>query len=399
VNPSNYGVAICTVDHKEFGIGDYEEDFCVQSVSKPITYCLALEQHGEVEVHKHVGREPSGRGFNAYKLNESRLPFNPLVNSGAISACALVGVKDPLAERFGMVKDSWKKLSGGGKIGFDNATYQSERKTADRNFALAYLLKEAGAFPEGTTLKDTLDLYFQCCSVEINAKTLAVVAATLANGGVNPVTGEQVFSPDIVKNCLSVMYLCGMYDFSGEWAFSVGLPAKSGVSGVIMVVIPGIMGICTWSPPLDRYGNSVRGIAFCKTLVQKYNFHIFSKLGSATLKRAPKESETAAVTLIHLCYAAGKGDLASVKKIIEEQGVDVNKADYDGRTALHLAASEGQMEVVKYLLSKNANVGFKDRWGGTPFSDAQRGHFDEICEFLVASGASPQRFRGGEDLY
>jgi len=261
------------------------------------------------------------------------------------------------------------------------------------------LLKEAGVFPEGTNLKETLDLYFQCCSIEVTARTLAIVAATLANGGICPATGKQVFSSDTVRNCLSMMYLCGMYDFSGEWAFSVGLPAKSGVSGVLLIIVPGVMGICTWSPRLDRYGNSVRGIAFSKTLVQRYNFHIFSKLDGAGLKRDTTDSKNAEVTLIRMCYAAGNGDLEQVKHIIEEKGVDVNMADYDGRTALHLAASEGQVEVVNYLIGRGADVTLKDRWGGTPLSDAERGHFDNICEILVGAGASRSRFRGGEDRF
>jgi glutaminase len=178
-------------------------DFCAQSCSKPITYCYALEKLGEETVHQHVGREPSGRGFNAYKLNESKLPFNPLVNSGAISVCSLVGTKDPLShvfffhilhfQRFDTINQIWKRLAGGFKVGFDNATYQSERKTADRNFALAYLLKESNVFPEDTNLKETLDLYFQLCSISVDCRALAAISAALANNGVSPLSGEYVF--------------------------------------------------------------------------------------------------------------------------------------------------------------------------------------------------------------
>jgi glutaminase len=125
---------------------------------------------------------------------------------------------------------------------------------------------------------DILDFYFQTCSLEVNVKTLASIAATLANGGICPATGRRILSPETVKNCLILLFSCGMYDYSGAWAFNVGLPAKSGVSGCIFVVIPNVMGLCTFSPRLDFRGNSVRGIEFCKILAKRYNFHIFTQL-------------------------------------------------------------------------------------------------------------------------
>ena len=142
--------------------------------------------------------------------------------------------------------------------------FLSERATADRNFSMGYFMKEQNCFPKGADLHETLDLYFQSCSMEINTETLAVMGATLANGGVCPTTGDKVLDSSNVRDVLSLMYSCGMYNYSGEFSFQVGLPAKSGVSGAIFLVVPNVMSVALWSPPLDSLGNSVRGIQFCR---------------------------------------------------------------------------------------------------------------------------------------
>ena len=278
VDPELFGLAVCTVDGQRFSFGDSTTPFCVQSTSKPLNYCLALEELGAERVHRHVGHEPSGRSFNAMALDDEGLPHNPLINAGGIMSCALIGEGLDRAERFDRVVQLWTRMCGGEKPGFDNATYLSERQTADRNFALGYFMREQGAFPQGADLVETLEFYFQCCSIESNAEAMATLAATLAGGGVQPSTSDRILQHDTVQKCLTLMMSCGMYDYSGEWAFTVGLPAKSGVSGVILVVVPGILGFCIWSPRLDEHGNSVRGIRFCKDLVATYNFHHFDNL-------------------------------------------------------------------------------------------------------------------------
>jgi glutaminase len=189
--------------------------------------------------------------------------------------CSLIRPDGDAAGRFDHVTSAWSRLSGGRRIGFDNAVYLSERETAYRNFSLAYEMQRSEAFRPGVDLQQTLEFYFQNCSIDVDAEILATAAASLANAGTCPLTDDQVFSPDTVRNCLSLMASCGMYDFSGEFAFTIGLPAKSGVSGGVMLVIPGVMGISIWSPRLDEHGNSVRGIEFCKRLVAKYNLHVF----------------------------------------------------------------------------------------------------------------------------
>jgi glutaminase len=394
VDPNQLAISLCTVDGQRFSVGDASTAFCLQSVSKTVGYCLALDEHGPEAVHQHVGREPSGLSFNELALNPRGLPHNPMVNAGAIMACSLIRPDADLADRFDLVAATWRRLAGGRRPGFNNAVYLSERQTADRNFALGYSMREAGAFRPGTDLVATLEFYFQCCSIEVDAQMLAVAAASLANAGVCPLTEEPVFTPGTVQSCLSLMSSCGMYDFSGEFAFTIGLPAKSGVSGAIMLVIPGLMGICVWSPRLDELGNSVRGIEFCRKLVAAYNVHVFDSLISGrgrTAKRDPrrKKNQTEIERVVALTWAASQGDLNEVRALIAT-GVGPGTADYDGRTPLHLAAAEGQLDVARYLLAAGASPQPEDRWGGTPLSDAEANGHAEVARLLRQAAQSPQ---------
>jgi len=383
VNPDQYGVSLCTIDGQRFSIGESDVRFCIQSSTKPINYCLALEANDTEKVHNHVGREPSGRGFNELALNHNGRPHNPMINAGAIMTCSLIKPELNVADRFDYVMEQWAELAGGQKPSFSNSVYLSERQSADRNFALGYFMRENKAFPENTELVDILEFYFQSCSIEMTAEMMSMVAATLANGGICPSTGKRVFGPETVQNCLSLMYSCGMYDFSGEFAFSIGLPAKSGVSGVMMIVVPNVMGLCTWSPRLDRLGNSVRGIAFCKELVSRYNFHNYDNLTGISDKKDPRiqtmANESDLTTM--MIWAASKGDLTAIQRLIA-RGACIDTPDYDGRTPLHLAAAEGQCHVVELFIEHGAILNPVDRWGGTPLQDAQKGNHKEISKLL-----------------
>lgn len=388
VPADQFGVSLCTIDGQRHSIGDTDVDFSVQSCTKPINYCIALEEHGEETYHRTVGREPSGRGFNELTLNKDHKPHNPMINAGAIATCSLIRTEIPIADRFDFVMEQWTRLAGGQKPGFSNAVYLSERQTADRNFALGYFMKEKGVFREGANLVETLEFYFQCCSIESNCEKMSVIAATLANGGVCPITGERVLAPSTVRSCLSLMYSCGMYDFSGEFAFTMGLPAKSGVSGALMVVIPNTMGICIWSPRLDSLGNSVRGIEFCKRLVERFNFHNYDNLvGFVGTKKDPRRrrEDLHAESVTALCWAASQGDVPGIQALVA-RGVDLNVADYDGRTALHLAASEAHINVIEALLARKVAVNPRDRWGNTPLDDAHRSGHTQVVAALEAGG-------------
>ena len=184
------------------------------------------------------------------------------------------------------------------------------------------------------------------------------------------------------------MSSCGMYDFSGEFAFTIGLPAKSGVSGALMIVIPNVMGICTWSPRLDTMGNSVRGIEFSKALVEKFNFHNYDNLVSALeSKKDPRRQADEQRLDMHaaLCWAARRGDLRGIEMLVA-RGADLDQGDYDGRTPLHLAASEGHAGVVRAFIARGARLDAVDRWGNTPLEDARRGGHGE-CERLLVEAA------------
>ncbi|XP_039673369.1 glutaminase kidney isoform, mitochondrial isoform X2 [Perca fluviatilis] len=287
-SPDLWAVSLCTVDGQRHTVGDTKVPFCLQSCVKPLKYAVAVHDHSTEYVHSFIGMEPSGLRFNKLFLSDDDKPHNPMVNAGAIVCTSLIKQGASNAERFDYVMNFLKKMGGNEYVGFSNATFQSERESGDRNFAIGYYLKEKKCFPEGTDMTSVLDFYFQLCSIEVTCESASVMAATLANGGICPITGERVLNPEAVRNTLSLMHSCGMYDFSGQFAFHVGLPAKSGVAGGILLVVPNVMGIMCWSPPLDKLGNSVRGIQFCTDLVERFNFHNYDNLRHFAKKHDPR---------------------------------------------------------------------------------------------------------------
>lgn len=372
-NPDLWAISVCTTDGQRYSIGDNNIPFCIQSCSKALNYAINVSDLGPDAVHRHLGKEPSGVGFNQIALDKNGLPHNPMINPGAISCCSVIRPKDTLADRFDYIISQYNRIAGGEFVGFSNATFLSEKSVADRNFAIAYFLHEHNVFPKGTNLKETLDLYFQLCSVEATADSAAVIAATLANGGECPLTNEVCLSPDAVRNTLSLMYSCGMYDYSGEWSFEVGVPAKSGVAGSIFMVIPGLMGICVWSPPLDALGNSFRGVEFAKRLAQKFAFHQFDIIQSNQSKIDPRrnqKSESKEIQILNLISAANNHDMVLLHKYFEI-GIDFNICDYDNRTPLHLAVAANHFDVVRFLVEKaKVNVNPVDRMQTTPLDEA-----------------------------
>lgn len=272
-DPSLFGIALATADGHVYETGDSRHAFTIQSVSKPFVYGLALAEHGRALVLSKVGVEPSGEAFNSIVFDErGNRPFNPMVNAGAIATTALVG-GDGLDERFARVHDLLCRLAGR-SLGIDEDVFLSERETGHRNRAIAWLERHFGMIDE--RIDEHLDLYFRQCAILVTARDLAVMAATLANAGVNPLTSEAVLEPACVRDVLSVMHSCGMYDYAGEWSFSVGLPAKSGVGGGIIATLPGQFGIGTFSPRLDERGNSCRGIRVCEDLSARFDLHVFA---------------------------------------------------------------------------------------------------------------------------
>ncbi|XP_044144282.1 glutaminase liver isoform, mitochondrial [Bufo gargarizans] len=384
MSPDHWGVSLCTVDGQRYSLGDTDVPLCLQSCVKPLKYAIAVNDLGTDYVHQFVGKEPSGLRFNKLSLNHQEKPHNPMVNAGAIVSCSLIKQEANKAEKFDYVMQFLKRMSGNEFIGFSNATFQSEKETGDRNYAIGYYLKEKKCFPGGTDMASALDLYFQLCSIEVTCQSGSVIAATLANGGICPITGERVLSAEAVRNTLSLMHSCGMYDFSGQFAFHVGLPGKSGVSGAILLIVPNIMGVFCWSPPLDRIGNSVRGIHFCHELVSLFNFHHYDNLRHCVKKVDPRKEirETQHKTVVNLLFAAYSGDVSALRRFALS-GMNMEQKDYDSRTALHIAAAEGHLDVVKFLIEGcKVNPFGEDRWGNVPLQDAISFERHDIVKLL-----------------
>jgi glutaminase len=272
VNPDAFSICIATVNGEVYKVGDYNQLFTIQSISKVFVYGLALDDHGRDYILTRVGVEPTGDAFNAIVLDEqSKRPYNPMVNAGAIATTSLIKGFGA-SERLNRMLNMFRRYIGH-DVFVDIAVFTSERTTGHRNRAMAHLMLNFGMIDE--PIDEALDLYFQQCAVMVNCQDLAVMAATLANKGVNPISKEQAVDSRYIKDILSVMYTCGMYNFAGEWAYKVGIPAKSGISGGIIAVVPNQMGIAVFSPRLDSRGNSVRGVKVCEELSQHFGLHLF----------------------------------------------------------------------------------------------------------------------------
>jgi glutaminase len=282
-NPKDFGICLATVEGQVFTAGDWESEFTIQSMCKPFAFQLALEQHGTEKTLKHVGVEPSGEAFNSIELDQkSGRPFNPMVNAGAIAVASLIKQSPVDAGVEAFVARMGK--AAGRELRIDQSVLASETATGNRNRAIAYLLLNAGIIDE--EVQQSLHQYFAQCSMLVNCKDLAMMAATMANIGNQPVTGEPVFDFQNLKYVMAVMFSCGLYDYAGNWAFEVGLPAKSGVSGGIFGVVNRQLGIAVYSPRLDAQGNSVRGILACKELASHFGLHAFdfSNVGSSFMQ-------------------------------------------------------------------------------------------------------------------
>jgi glutaminase len=271
-DPDWFGICIATRDGFVYEVGDSRQPFTIQSISKPFTYGLVLQEHGEDKVLAKIGVEPSGDAFNAISLRpQTGAPLNPLINAGAIAACGLVP-GDTVEEKTARVLETFSRYAGRA-LDIDQLVYHSESATGHRNRAIGWMLRNFEILADEPG--PTLETYFRQCSIRVSCRDLAVMGATLANGGVNPVSGIRALSEHYVDNVLSVMATCGMYDFSGEWLYRTGLPAKSGVGGGVLAVQPGRIGIAVFSPRLDPQGNSVRGIAVCRALAADLGLHLF----------------------------------------------------------------------------------------------------------------------------
>jgi glutaminase len=270
-DPKWFGISLITVDGHVYQVGESRQLFTIQSISKAITYGIALEDNGIEAVLRKVDVEPSGEAFNSISLEPGTgRPRNPMINAGAIATVGLINGDSP-DEKLNRMFKCYERFLGH-PVTIDEDVYHSEKSTGHRNRAIAYLLRNSNIIEKDTD--DVLDVYFKQCSILVTCRDLSLIGATLANNGVNPITGVRALESCYVPKVLSVMSSCGMYDYSGAWVYEVGMPAKSGVGGGIVAVLPGQFGLAVFSPKLDERGNSARGIAVCNKISSDFGLHM-----------------------------------------------------------------------------------------------------------------------------
>lgn len=274
-NKDALGIYISQLDGAEYGAGDYEYKFTIQSISKVITLIIALEDWGPDYVFEKVGMEPTGDAFNSMmKLEIVRpsKPFNPMINAGAIAVTSMIKGRS-VEEKTERIIDFFKVITKNPNLKINESIYMSEKKTGDRNRAMAYFMKDVGVIKED--VEEALDIYFKQCSIEVTCVDIARIGLFLSNDGILVETGKQLINPKYSKIAKAFMATCGMYDASGEFAINVGIPSKSGVGGGIMAVVPGKMGIGVVGPALDKKGNSIAGIGVLQDLSRTLDLSIF----------------------------------------------------------------------------------------------------------------------------
>ncbi|MEZ6234787.1 MAG: glutaminase A [Phycisphaerales bacterium] len=272
VDPDQFGIAVVTASGEVYAVGDTSTRFTIQSIANTFVYGMVIDALGRERVRQTVGVEPTGNPFNAIVLDaKTNRPMNPMVNAGAIAVASLVPGDDPTTRLNRVLAMFAGYLGKTPSVNME--VFMSERSTGDRNRSIAYLMRNFGVL--SASVDETLDLYFQACSVQVSCVELATMAATMACGGVRPSNGARAISRASLRDVLSIMYTCGLYESSGQWVHTVGIPAKSGVGGGLMAVAPGKMGIAVYSPRLDKSGNSVRGMKVCRDLASMLGLHLF----------------------------------------------------------------------------------------------------------------------------
>lgn len=275
VDPGLFGVSVIDINGNEYNVGHSNFKFTIQSISKIVGLLLALEDRGCEEVFKKVGKEPTGDPFNSIiKLEtfDENKPFNPMINAGAISIDSLI-YGESCDEKFKRFTEYFGKLTSNPNISYNEEVYKSEFETGNRNKAMAYFLKDIGNIE--SNVEETVRFYFKQCAVEATASDIAKIGSLLANDGIDRVNKKRIIPHKHCNIVKSYMATCGMYDGSGAFAISVGVPAKSGVGGGIMCTVKNRMGIGLFGPALDKRGNSVRGIEFMEKLSEELNLNIY----------------------------------------------------------------------------------------------------------------------------
>ena len=336
VNPDNYGICLATVDGYVYEVGDTREEFTIQSISKPFTYGLALADRGLEAVDEKIDVEPSGDSFNEISLAEGTgRPSNPMINAGALTATSLVKGSGGNS-RFKRILNTYSAFAGR-QLSVSERVYRSELAHGHRNRALGYLLRSFNIIENDPD--PVIEDYFRQCSVLVNCLDLSMMAATLANRGENPLTGEQVLDIGEVERVLSVMTSCGMYDDAGAWISSVGMPAKSGVGGGTIAVLPGQVGLAVYSPPLDEHGSSVRGLATSQRLSRDMELHF------VRAARTGRSAIRATYDITHSASGIRRTD--EVAQVLEDHGHRATVIELNGD--LLFAGAESMVREISAL--------------------------------------------------
>ncbi|MBN3285670.1 GLSL Glutaminase, partial [Polyodon spathula] len=375
-----WGVSICTADGQRLSLGDSAEPCLLGECSWPLVYGIAVEQFNADYVHRYVGIEEYSKHDSSFTLTKQGIPHSPLVETGAIITSSLLQLAAGLGveeEKYESVLNLFRRLCNKGNVNLNCSRHQNLRKESIRLHALSFFLQENKCFPESVDIGAALDLMLQGLSTEVTCESGAAMAATLANGGLCPLSDDQVLGPSSVRNALSMMQVAGMNDYSRTFHFKA---TKSSKNGLLLAVVPGVMGIACWSPELDAFGNSWKGVHFCQELVSAFQLHSFDIRTPfrqvVTYRQWKAESEACihsnGYQIMNVLLAAYRGDVRSLRRYLLS-GVDVNSVDYDSRSALHVAASEGHLEVIKFLI-ENAGADHMaiDRWGNTPLQESLR---------------------------
>ncbi|MDQ1032935.1 glutaminase [Streptomyces umbrinus] len=324
------GAAFAMIDGEVYGAGDIDIEFTIQSISKPFIYALALSDRGFDPVLAKVGVEPSGEAFNEISLeSDTGRPLNPMINAGAITVHSLAGAEDlNPTERVERVLHGLSAFAGR-RLKMDEAVCASEMEHAHRNLAIAHMLRSHNVLTKDP--RAVVDGYTRQCSVLVTTRDLAMMAATLANRGINPLSGEQVVPEPVARQVLSVMFSCGMYDAAGDWATQVGIPAKSGVAGGLIGALPGQIGIGTFSPRLDSHGNSVRGVSLFERFSSDMGLHVM-------------EVPAAARAVVRSNHVVGSGPNA-LRVLQLQGGIGFAGAERVVRKAMDISPSEVRVAV------------------------------------------------------
>ena len=339
-NPNWFGICLATANGTVYEVGDCQQPFTIQSISKPFVYGLALEDNGRSQVISKVGVEPTGDAFNSISLEPGTgRPRNPMINAGAITTTALIAGKSGKTKIRRLLE--MVGLYAGRELAVDEAVYRSESATGHRNRAIGHMLRNFDILSEDPV--PAVELYFQQCSISVTCRDLGIMAATLANRGVNPFTGKQAIRGEYVESVLSVMGSCGMYDYAGEWIYTIGMPAKSGVAGGIIAILPGQLGIGVFSPPLDSRGNSVRGIRVCDALSRHCDLHLLNR---------PRVGKS----VIRMKFTAAEINSSRVRTPEEAQALHqfgARIAVYQLQGNLHFASAEA---VINDVIGNNGGI-------------------------------------------